>query len=415
MNICVQLAANKDRGDPCGRFYPGFKEAPHASQAVFEGIASREGGESVPHDGVKQDHGGISGAPRGVGETREDRGAPGSRRLVWPDTGMQAHGYGWSAIPCRTTIVRETSCPSAGIDQGPGGGPHPHDDAHRGATGWTAGRARGRRGARGRLAIARVYLLHHQADGRGRDGTAGMEKAALPDFHPAIGEDVREEPAEKFHDVEGRGAWAGTAHCAGSEGDRAVRERDDTLVGDGNLADRRGEGGEGGVAVVMRLTVDVPGENPDLGVARLAEPGRAHLFCEERTGDGRERFDRDKEVRSGRAPGGAILGEATARDQRVDGGDWSCRPQECRTPVTPGRSVPMQRSSWASRLRAVADACNRAWYARRCWERRQGRSGSGTVKGRRQYDPGSCLARWRWRHWGVFCGWHWGQWRLPQA
>ena len=27
----------------------------------------------------------------------------------------------------------------------------------------------------------------------------------------------------------------------------------------------------------------------------------------------------------------------------------------------PGRSVPMKRSSWASRLRAVAEAWNRAW------------------------------------------------------
>jgi hypothetical protein len=26
---------NKDRGDPCGRFYPGFKEAPQASERVF--------------------------------------------------------------------------------------------------------------------------------------------------------------------------------------------------------------------------------------------------------------------------------------------------------------------------------------------------------------------------------------------
>src|SRR5438128_485302 len=67
----------------------------------------------------------------------------------------------------------------------------------------------GGRGARGRLAIAGGYWLHHQADGRGRDGTAGMEQAAMPDFPKAIGEAVLEEPAEKLHDVEVRGAWAG--------------------------------------------------------------------------------------------------------------------------------------------------------------------------------------------------------------
>jgi len=32
------------------------------------------------------------------------------------------------------------------------------------------------------------------------------------------------------------------------------------------------------------------------------------------------------------------------------GWDWSCRPQGCRTPVNPGRSVPMKRSSVASRF-----------------------------------------------------------------
>src|SRR5262249_10354960 len=40
----------------------------------------------------------------------------------------------------------------------------------------------------------------------------------------------------------------------------------------------------------------------------------------ERAGDRGERFDRDKAVRSGGAPGRAILGEATARDNRVDVG-----------------------------------------------------------------------------------------------
>src|SRR5262249_10947561 len=47
------------------------------------------------------------------------------------------------------------------------------------------------------------------------------------------------------------------------------------------------------------------------------------------------------------------------------GGYWSCRPQVCRTPGKPGKEVPMKRSSWARRLRAVADAWNMAWDARR--------------------------------------------------
>ena len=42
----------------------------------------------------------------------------------------------------------------------------------------------------------------------GRDGTAGMEKAEVSDFHEAMGQDMLEEPADKLDDVKGGGAWA---------------------------------------------------------------------------------------------------------------------------------------------------------------------------------------------------------------
>ena len=38
-------------------------------------------------------------------------------------------------------------------------------------------------GARRRLALVGVSLHEHQADGLGRDGTAGMEKAEVADLH----------------------------------------------------------------------------------------------------------------------------------------------------------------------------------------------------------------------------------------
>ena len=131
---------------------------------------------------------------------------------------------------------------------------------------------------------------------------------------------MREEPAEKLHAVEVGGAEAGTAHFPGGEGDRAVRERDEAVVGDGDLEDRRGEGGEGGVAVVIGLTVDVPREGPGLRIDLLQQTGVAHLVFEEGAGDGGERFDRDKEVGSGGPPGRAVRGEAPARDHGVDVG-----------------------------------------------------------------------------------------------
>ena len=222
--------------------------------------------------------------------------------------------------PCCTPRVRTTSWLSAGINTVLGRGPHPHDDAHRGATGWTAGHARWRGLARRRLAIAGVSRRDQEADGRERDGTAGMEQADVADLHEAVRQDVWEEPAEKLHDIKVRSAEAGTASLPVREGDRAVCEADETVIGDGTLADIRGEGGEGGGAVGLRLTVDVPRDGPDLGVDVRQQAGVAHGFFEESAVERGEGFDGDKDVGSGRQPSGAIVREAAARDDSVDVG-----------------------------------------------------------------------------------------------
>jgi len=52
---------------------------------------------------------------------------------------------------------------------------------------------------------------------------------------------------------------------AGGEGDRAVPQADEPVVGESDLEDLRSAGGESGVAVVLGLRVDVPGDGPDLG------------------------------------------------------------------------------------------------------------------------------------------------------
>jgi len=168
------------------------------------------------------------------------------------------------------------------------------------------------------LALAGVALPDQQADGREREGTAGMEKAKMPDFHEALGQDMLEEAAETLHAVEVGGAEAGTAHFPVGEGDRVVCERDKAAVGDGDLEDIRGEVGEGGGAVVIGLTVDVPRDGPDLGIDVLQQFGLGHLFFEEGAVDGGKRFDRDKEVGAGGPPDRAVLGEATAGHNVVD-------------------------------------------------------------------------------------------------
>ena len=74
---------------------------------------------------------------------------------------------------------------------------------------------------------------------------------------------------------------------------------DEAAVGDGDLEDIGGEGGEGGVAVVIGLTVDIPRDGPDLGIDVLQQSGVAHVFFEDGAGDGGEGFDGDKEVGAG--------------------------------------------------------------------------------------------------------------------
>ena len=77
-----------------------------------------------------------------------------------------------------------------------------------------------------------------------------------------------------------------TAHFPGGAGDGAIRETDETLVGDGDPEDRGGEVVQGGVSVVMGPTMDMPGDGPDLGGDVLQHAGLAHVFFAERAGEG---------------------------------------------------------------------------------------------------------------------------------
>jgi hypothetical protein len=144
-----------------------------------------------------------------------------------------------------------------------------------------------------------VDLPHQQADGRERDGTAGMEQTEVADFHEAVRQDVLKEPADKFHDIKVRGAEAGTAHFPVGKSHRVVLEADEAVVGDGDLEDIRGQVGEGGMAVVLGLRVDVPRDGPDLGVDVLEQASLAHVVSKDGAVDEGEGFDRDKEIGSG--------------------------------------------------------------------------------------------------------------------
>jgi len=157
---------------------------------------------------------------------------------------------------------------------------------HRYATGRTADHNRLRGLVLWRLGRTGVDLPDHEADGRERDSAARMEQAEVADFHNAFGQHVLKEPAEKLRDVEVGGAGACPAHFPGGEGDGTVLEADDAVVGDSDPEDIGGQGGEGGVAVVLCLTVAISGEGPHLGIDVLQQSGGMHGVLAECTIDG---------------------------------------------------------------------------------------------------------------------------------
>jgi len=259
------------------------------------------------HTMMKHRHEGVIGGKRERFCVSVGRLEPVIRCPSLSDAVLRTHGCCGVCQAYRIKIVMAKLSRSACIDKGPVGGPQAHDDAHRCATGWAADDERLRGYDPHRLAIDGVCLRDQQAEGGGRDATAGMEKAEMTDFHEAIGQDVLEEPAEKLHDVEMGGAWACTAHFTVGEGDRAVREADETAVGDGDLEDIRGQVGEGRVAMWRGLTMDIPRDGPHLGVDVLQQSGLAHVVFEDGSVDGGQGFDGDKEVGSGGAPGCAVF------------------------------------------------------------------------------------------------------------
>jgi hypothetical protein len=242
------------------------------------------------------------------------------RRPVLPDAVRRTPGCSGLYTLCRTTIVMAKLSRSACIDTGPVGGPQAHDDAHRCVTGRTAGRERCRGDALRRLASDGMCRHDPPAEGVGREGTAGMEQAAMTDLHAAIGHDVLEAPAEQCQDVEGGGAWACTARLTGGEGDGAVCAAHETSGDASDPEARGGEGCAGGVSVVLGLTVDVPGDVPARWVDVLQPSGCAHRLLPHGAGDGGEGLHGDKAVGSGGPPRGAVLCEVTARDAGVEVG-----------------------------------------------------------------------------------------------
>jgi hypothetical protein len=133
----------------------------------------------------------------------------------------------------------------------------------------------------------------------------------MPDVHQALGPDRLEASAQTLDGVELRRTEAGTAHFPAGARTRAVLEAYEAAMGEGAPEDLGGQGGAGGVAVRIGLTVDVPGDGPHVGGDGLQPSGLAPIFFADGTGDEGEGFDGAKEGGAGGPPGRAVLGEAT--------------------------------------------------------------------------------------------------------
>jgi hypothetical protein len=292
-----------------GHFNPGCKEAPPASQGVLwvlEGIASREGVGRVPQTLGRQRQVGVKEAPqRGCGTLWVGL-APVISRPGLSESLMRAHGCRRVYSARRTQSIRAKPCLAAGINTVPGCGPQTPDDAHLPATRGAAGDDRLRGDARHGRASARGGRPAQQAERVGRERTAGMEKAAVTDCHAALREAMVQEPAEKLQSVAVGGSWTAPARLARGARDGAVLERDDAALGESDPEERGSQGGEGSVAGVLGLTMDVPGDGPDCWGAVLPHSHLAHGVFAQSAGEQGEGFDRATAVRSGGQPRCAV-------------------------------------------------------------------------------------------------------------
>jgi hypothetical protein len=211
----------------------------------------------------------------------------------------------------------------------------------------------------------------------------------VADVHTALRQDVWEAPAETRPAVEGGGTEAGTAHLPVSDGDSMVREAHEAAVGESDLEARGGEGREGGVAVVIGLTVDVPGDGPGLGSAVRQHSGVAPGVFEAGAVEGGKGCDRDTEGGTGGPPGRAVRGAAPTRHKRVDvgvrlevpapGGQDSGAPRQVRPHATcvggqpfEGRSRRVEQGLVGGALRraeAGAERCRNREGAEAVWPR----------------------------------------------
>jgi hypothetical protein len=181
-----------------------------------------------------------------------------------------------------------------------------------------AGLARRLRGALGRGRERRVELKQ-LAGALALAGGGRAQESIAADLLKTFGEGVLEKTRDEGVDGKGEMSDLVCARAGIAEGDSAVFEGFDAVVGEGDPMDIAGEVLGGVLAVASVLEVDVPGFAEDLRIDLpqeiLTVEGVADLGAED-LGQG---VTRDEEVgMSGLAPGLALIGQPSGGGEEVD-------------------------------------------------------------------------------------------------
>jgi hypothetical protein len=158
-----------------------------------------------------------------------------------------------------------------------------------------------------------VAQFDHSANALERDVAVGVHKAVVADFHKAGRQDMLEEAAGEFHDIEGESSGTLAVGFAIANEHGTAIEACDARVGNGDFEDVRGEIFESRLTGAHRLAVDIPVDVPDLVVNVIEQFRLFDEIAEFGSEDFRESFDRHKEIDSGGVPGAIGRADGTAR------------------------------------------------------------------------------------------------------
>jgi hypothetical protein len=124
--------------------------------------------------------------------------------------------------------------------------------------------------------------------------------------------------ADQFQGGQGHGLPLAAVRLFVTEGDLAVFEGHEAVVGEGNAVDLGGEIFQDPLPVSSRLAVNDPILFPDLGRDVIEESGFFQSVPECGAEEDSKSFHRDEEALTGREPWAVVWREATAGDDTMD-------------------------------------------------------------------------------------------------